>query len=302
MVTERRRSADSGQLSAVCRLLAIVTRRHRRAVHSPHRGQIAAKGAAVSEYETGRLAGRVALITGAGRGIGQAIALAYARAGADIAVHYHESAAGAAQTAARVRALGRRAETVQADVRAVAEGRRLVAQTVERFGTLDLLVNNAGTFNTTRLFDVTEEVFDDVMATDFRGPFFLAQAAARVMVARGRGVIINLASGVATDADPGYFVGTPYAGAKAGLWRASQRLAMELGPRGVRVNVIVPGFIHSKPGPLPERVRERFAPLAALKRTGHVDDIASVALFLASDDSRFMTGQTLVVDGGLRLH
>lgn len=263
---------------------------------------IVREGVPVSEEMAARLAGRVALITGAGRGIGQAIAITFARAGADIAIHYHTSADGAAETARQVRALGQRAETLQADVRAVAEGRRLVAETVARFGTLDILVNNAGTFNMTRLFDVTEALFDDVLATDFRGPFFLAQAAARAMVTQGRGVIINVASGVATDADPGYFVGTPYAGAKAGLWRASQRLAMELGPRGVRVNVIVPGFIHSKPGPLPERVRERFAPLAALKRTGHMDDIADVALFLASDESRFITGQTLIVDGGLRMH
>jgi NAD(P)-dependent dehydrogenase (short-subunit alcohol dehydrogenase family) len=250
----------------------------------------------------GKLAGRVALVTGAGRGIGRAIAFAFAREGADVAVNYRNSAAGAEQVAADIRALGRRAETLRADVSVVAEGRRLVAETVARFGRLDILVNNAGTFDTTPLFHVTEETFDAVLATDFRGPFFIAQAAARQMVAQQGGVIINLASGVAKDADPGYFVGTPYAGAKAALWRASQRMAMELGPFGVRVNVIVPGFIHSKRGPLPEYVRAEFAPLAALKRTGVVDDVARVALFLASDDSAFITGQTLVVDGGIRMH
>lgn len=256
----------------------------------------------MSEQQAGRLAGKIALITGAGRGIGQAIALAFAREGADIAVNYRNSADGAARTAGEIRALGRRAETVQADISIVAEGQRLIAETVERFGRLDILVNNAGTFNTTALFHVTEETFDRVLATDFRGPFFLAQAAARQMVAQEGGAIINIASGVATDADPGYFVGTPYAGAKAALWRVSQRLAMELGPHGIRVNVIVPGFIHSKAGPLPEHVHARFAPLAALRRTGVVDDIARVALFLASDDARFVTGQTLVVDGGIRMH
>ena len=260
------------------------------------------EGRGVGEQQVGKLAGKVALITGAGRGIGQAIALAFAREGADIAVNYRNSAEGAEQTARDIRALGRRVETVRADVSRVAEGRRLVAETVERFGRLDILVNNAGTFDTTEIFHVTEEAFDAIVATDFKGPFFLAQAAARQMVAQEGGAIISLASGVAKDPDPGYFVGTPYAGAKAGLWRASQRLAMELGPLGVRVNVIVPGFVHSKRGPLPEYVRARFAPLAALRRTGEVDDVARVALFLASDDSRFITGQTLVVDGGIRMH
>jgi 3-oxoacyl-[acyl-carrier protein] reductase len=254
------------------------------------------------EEQTDRLMGKVALVTGAGRGIGRAIALAFARAGADVAINYRNSRDGAEQVATEIRALGRRAETLQADISLVAEGQRLVAETVERFGRLDILVNNAGTFDTTELFHVTEDAFDRVLATDFKGPFFLAQAAARQMVAQQSGTIINLASGVAKDADPGYFVGTSYAGAKAALWRTSQRLAMELGPFGIRVNVIVPGFVHSKRGPLPEYVRARFAPLAALKRTGTVDDIARVALFLASDDSRFITGQTLVADGGLRMH
>jgi 3-oxoacyl-[acyl-carrier protein] reductase len=256
----------------------------------------------VDEQEAGKLAGRVALVTGAGRGIGRAISLAFAREGAEVAVNYRNSKEGAEQVAAEIRSLGRRAETLHADVGVVAEGRRLVDETVARFGRLDILVNNAGTFDTTPLFHVTEEAFDAVLATDFKGPFFLTQAAARQMVAQERGAIINLASGVATDFDPGYFVGTPYAGAKAAFWRTSQRLAMELGPFGVRVNVIVPGFIHSKRGALPEYVRAQFAPLAALKRTGVVDDIARAALFLASDDSAFITGQTLVVDGGIRMH
>ncbi len=256
----------------------------------------------MSEQEAGKLAGRVALVTGAGRGIGRAIALAFAQAGADIALNYRKSREGAERTAGEIRSLGRRAELLQADVSVVAEGQRLVAESIEQFGRLDILVNNAGTFDTTALFDVTEEGFDRVLATDFKGPLFLAQAAARQMVAQHRGTIISLASGVAADADPGYFVGTPYAGAKAALWRVSQRLAIELGPHGVRVNVIVPGFIHSKSGPIPEHVRARFAPLAALNRTGEVDDIARVALFLASDDAAFITGQTLVVDGGIRMH
>src|SRR5947209_1008888 len=173
----------------------------------------------VREQTSGKLTGRVALVTGAGRGIGRAIAHALAVEGADVAINYRSSAAGAAEVASEIHALGRRAETLQADVSVVAEGQRLVSETVERFGRLDILINNAGTFNTKRLLDVTEEMFDSVLATDFKGPFFLAQAAARVMIPHGRGTIVNLASGVAVDADPGYFVGTPYAGAKAGLWR-----------------------------------------------------------------------------------
>lgn len=250
----------------------------------------------------GKLMGKTALVTGAGRGIGAGIAEAFAREGADVAVNYHHSAAGAEVVAERVRALGRRAEVIQADVSSVADGQRLVADTVSRFGRLDILVNNAGTFDTTPLLKVTEERFEHVVATDFKGPFFLCQAAARVMIPRGHGTIVNFASGVAADADPGYFVGTPYAGAKAALLRASQRLAMELGPFGVRVNVVIPGFVHSKAGELPERVRERFAPLAALKRTGEVGDVVPVVVFLASDDARFVTGQSILVDGGINMH
>ena len=260
------------------------------------------KGAITVERDWGKLAGRVALVTGAGRGIGQAIARAFAHEGADVAIHYRASRDGAERTAADVRAVGRRAELLQADVSRIAEGQRLVAETVARFGRLDVLVNNAGTFNTTALLAVTEEVFDETLATDFKGPFFVAQAAARVMIGQGAGAIINLASGVAVDADPGYFVGIPYAGAKAALWRASHRLAIELGPHKIRVNVIVPGFIHSKSGTLSEEVRARFAPLAALKRTGEVEEIARAAVFLASDDAAFITGQTLMVDGGIRMH
>src|SRR3954447_6709480 len=141
------------------------------------------------ERGAGKLAGRAALVTGAGRGIGRAIALAYAQAGADVAVNYRKSAEGAEQVATEIRSLGRRAETLQADVSIVAVGQRLVAETVERFGRLDVLVNNAGTFNTTPFFHVTEEAFDAVLATDFKGPFFLAQAAARQMVAQQGGAI-----------------------------------------------------------------------------------------------------------------
>ncbi len=256
----------------------------------------------MSETERGKLAGNVALVTGAGRGIGAGIAQAFAREGADVVINYNRSAEGAEAVATAVRALGRRAEIIQADVSVVAEGQRLVQGAVSRFGRLDILVNNAGTFDTTPLLNVTEEGFERVVATDFKGPFFLCQAAARVMIAQGHGAIVNFASGVATDADPGYFVGTPYAGAKAGLLRASQRMAMELGPYGIRLNVVIPGFVHSKAGPLPERVRERFAPLAALKRTGTVGDVVPVVVFLASDDARFVTGQSILVDGGINMH
>jgi 3-oxoacyl-[acyl-carrier protein] reductase len=248
------------------------------------------------------LAGRVALVTGAGMGIGRGIGEALAARGATVAFHASHSIDGARDAAEGVVRQGGTAIALQGDLTQTANARRAVDEAVSAFGRLDILVNNAGTFDTTPLFHVTEEMFDAVLATDFRGPFFIAQAAARQMVAQQGGTIISLASGVAKDPDPGYFVGTTYAGAKTALWRASQRMAMELGPFGVRVNVIVPGFIHSKRGPLPEYVRAEFAPLAALKRTGTVDDIARVALFLASDDAAFITGQTLVVDGGIRMH
>lgn len=256
----------------------------------------------MSTTSGGKLAGKVALITGAGRGIGAGIAVAFAQEGAEVAINYNHSADSAEEVAAKVRAVGRRAEIIQADVSIVAEGQRLVTETVARFGRLDILVNNAGTFDTTPLLKVTEEMFEHIIATDFKGPFFLTQAAARVMIPQGGGAIVNFASGVAADADPGYFVGTPYAGAKAGLLRASQRMAMELGPLGIRINVVIPGFIHSKVGALPEKTRERFAPLAALKRTGVIDDVVPVVVFLASDDARFVTGQSILIDGGINMH
>ena len=245
-----------------------------------------------------KLRDRVALVTGAGRGIGREIALALAREGAHVAVNYARSAEGARATVEAARALGVRAIAVPADVSRAAQVEAMVQRTVDDLGQLDILVNNAALFSSKPLFEVTEALWDEILAVNLKGIFFCAQAAARVMLAQGAGVIVNIASGGGLNPYPGYRTSAPYAASKAGVIMLTRVLARELAPR-VRVNGVAPGIVDSKARPMREAVREKFSALTPLGRVGAPADIAAVVVFLASDDSRFMTGQTLSVDGGL---
>ena len=245
-----------------------------------------------------RLKGRVALVTGAQQGIGKAMALAFAREGADVVVNYLDDAGGAEQVATQARKSGVRAVVAQADVARVDQGQALVARAVQEFGGLDVLVNNAGVYPRSPFLDLSEREWDHVLDVNLKGSCFCAQAAARAMIAGGRrGSIINLSS----SSVRGQPRGVHYTASKGGIITMTRTMALELAPHGIRVNAIAPGTTDTAQprGGMSEEELVAFARQIPLGRIAQPDDIASVAVFLASEESRHMTGQTLHVNGGL---
>ena len=244
----------------------------------------------------GKLAGRVARVTGASRGIGAAIAGAFGREGAMVAVNYHRSEARAAEVVATIQAAGSQAIAVRADVSDGAAVRAMVERTVAAFGPVDVLVNNAGILNALPLDQMSEDVWDEMMATNLRSVFLCARAVLPAMLARGRGKIINVTSQVGQKGMPNH---VHYAAAKAGVIGFTRALAREVGPRGVHVNAIAPGPIETELiGPITEEFRREKTVIFALRRLGLPDEVAPTAVFLASDDSNFYAGQTLCPNGG----
>jgi len=246
-----------------------------------------------------RLAGKVALVTGAGRGLGRAIAGALAQEGASLILHYHGSAAGAGEIAQDAARFGARTLRVRADIADTEQIRRLFDETQRTFGRLDVLVNNAGVFSPVPVLDVTEALWDHMLDVNLKGTFFCAQAAARMMLAQQSGVIVNLASGGGLSPRPGYDTSAPYGASKAGVIMLTRRLALELAPH-VRVNAVAPGIIESRPG-WNDDVRRRLGAVALLGRVGSPEAVANAVIFLVSDEAASITGHTLVVDGGTAL-
>ena len=245
-----------------------------------------------------RLRNKVALVTGAQQGIGRAFALAFAAEGADVAVNYLDDAAAAERVAADARKHGVRAVVLQGDVARVDQGQALVARTVEELGGVDILVNNAGVYPRSPFLELAEREWDHVLDVNLKGACFCAQAAARAMIAGGRrGSIINLSS----SSIRGQARGVHYTASKGGLITMTRSMALELAPHGIRVNAIAPGTTDTAQ-PRGGNTEEELAALARVIPLGRIaqpDDIASVAVFLACDESRHMTGQTLHVNGGL---
>lgn len=240
---------------------------------------------------------RVALVTGGSRGIGRAIALALAEAGAGVAVNYASGAAAAEGVVREIEALGRRALAVQADVSGQAAGDRLVEAVVGGLGRLDILVNNAGITRDGLLIRMKEQDWDDVLGTNLKGMFNCTRAAAKVMMKQREGRIINIASVAAFAGNPGQ---CNYAAAKAGVIGFTRVVARELGSRGIRVNAIAPGYITTDmTAGLPDKLKEEILARIPAGRFGVPEDIARVAVFLASPAAEYITGQTIVVDGGL---
>ena len=246
-----------------------------------------------------RLKGRVALVTGAQQGIGRAIALAFAQEGADVLVNYLDDRAAAEQVAEQARKAGVRAVVAQADVSRVDEGQVLVTRAVHELGGLDILVNNAGVYPRSPFLELSEREWDWVLDVNLKGSCFCAQAAARAMIAGGRrrGSIINLSS----SSVRGQPRGVHYTASKGGVITMTRSMALELAPHGIRVNAIAPGTTDTAQprGGSTEEELVAMAKTIPLGRIAQPEDIASVAVFLAGDESRHMTGQTLHVNGGL---
>jgi 3-oxoacyl-[acyl-carrier protein] reductase len=246
--------------------------------------------------DTKRLNGKVALITGASRGIGRAVALRLARDGATVVVNYAGSAEAARGVVAQIEAQGGRAVAVQADVGKVADVERLFGATFEHFDRLDILVNNAGVFFTKPLAEVSEEEFDRIFAVNVKGTFLCCQQAAVRMAEGGR--IVNVSSSTTALMLPRY---SAYVATKGAVEQLSHVLAKELGPRGITVNVVSPGPTDTElfSSDKTEEDKRRYAQMAALGRLGQPEDIADVVAFLASDEARWVTGQNLRANGGL---
>jgi len=237
------------------------------------------------------LHGKVALVTGGGRRLGRELALALARAGADVVVNYFRSAEAAEQTAAQITALGRRALPVHADVSLKPEVLELVRRTADAFGRLDILVNNASTFHSAPFLALDEADWDRVLAVNLKGPFLLSQAAAPLLRRDGGGVIINIADLSALQPWPAH---AHHSVSKAGLVHLTRVLARALAPE-IRANCIAPGTV-LPPEDYPEEALRRDRERTLLKRLGSPADVARTLLFLIENDH--MTGQLVVVDGG----
>src|SRR5216683_1157200 len=240
-----------------------------------------------------KLAGRVALVTGAGKRLGRAVALRLASEGADVAVHYGKSEAEAREVVGEIEKLGRRASAFSAELTDVQAIQKLVQNVASRFARLDILVNCAANFLETKFGETNEATWDASLDTNMKAPFFCAQAAAPHLAKSGRGVIINFA-------DIGGLLGwtefLPHSISKAGVIMLTRILAKELGP-SVRVNAVAPGTI-TMPGDPPEWQAD-FIRRAPLKRTGRPEEIADAVMYLIA--AEFVTGQVLVVDGGRTL-
>jgi NAD(P)-dependent dehydrogenase (short-subunit alcohol dehydrogenase family) len=245
-----------------------------------------------------RLAGRRALITGSGTGIGREVALEFARQGADVALHYATSAQGAQRALAEIEAMGRRSTALQADLGTAEACFGLVDDAVAFLGSIDILVNNAGISASEEFLKVTPQHFDRLLRVNFQGQFFCAQRAVRHMVEQGHGgCVINMTSSHAVSSLPGFSV---YAGTKGALWSWTHQLAVELAPLGIRVNGVCPGWVvvESHYDQVPDFDPEAISPHIPYRRMGYPLDIARACVFLASEDSDYMIGHVMVVDGG----
>lgn len=253
---------------------------------------------------------RIALVTGSRRGIGRAIALTLAAAGYDLVIHDYELDANAEATAEEIRGLGRQAHLIQADLGAMDAVHQLIEATVAHYGRLDVLVNNAATWAHEPFLEIQEGNWDRVVDVGLKAPYLLGQLAAQQMIAQpkiegaGTGTMVNISSVHRVRI---WQNDTVYGVVKAGIMRLTESMAYELGPHGIRVNAIAPGYIDSRvPDPNDTPIgqpgyAEPVIPWTPLRRIGLPQDIADAAAFLVSEKASFITGQCLTVDGGFLL-
>lgn len=250
----------------------------------------------------GRLSGQVALITGGSRGIGRAIARLFAEEGADVCVNYRKAEGEAEALVKELERKGVRAMAFRADVADEKQVEEMVEAAIGRFGKVDILVNDAGVLRTGDVFSLKEEDIDEMFAVNVKGVLFCSRSVGRHMVERKRGKIINITSNAGLGTS--YSGTTGYAASKAAAMMLTKRFALELGAAGIRVNGVAPGYTETDMtvgDKTPEQFRASTVDVAfraLLKRIAKPEEIARAALFLASDDSSFMTGQNIIVDGG----
>lgn len=243
------------------------------------------------------LQGRNALVTGGSRGIGRAICLELARQGANVAVNYAGNAQAAEETAAACRELGVQAVTIRADVADAAACEAMVKEVISSFGSLHILVNNAGITRDNLAMRMSEEDFDAVLDANLKGAFLCMKAACRPMMKQRFGRIICLSSIVGLRGNAGQ---ANYAASKAGLIGMSKSFAKELAARGITVNLVAPGFIETDmTAVLPEKVREGLLSSIPMGKLGQPEDVARAAVFFAQPEAGYITGQVLCVDGGM---
>ncbi|MBQ1249445.1 MAG: 3-oxoacyl-[Selenomonadales bacterium] len=244
-----------------------------------------------------QLEGKVALVTGASRGIGRAVAIRLAKSGAKIAVNYAGNQAAAEEVKQIIEQNGGEAILVQADISNAESVDAMVAAVMEAFGRIDILVNNAGITRDTLLMRMKEADWNAVIQTNLTGVFYVTKAVSKIMMKQRYGKIVNMSSVVGLMGNAGQ---ANYAAAKAGVIGFTKSMAKELAARNITVNAIAPGFIATDmTAVLSDKVKEDLATKIPMGRLGEADDIASAVLFLVSDSASYITGQTLNVDGGM---
>jgi 3-oxoacyl-[acyl-carrier protein] reductase len=250
----------------------------------------------------GRLEGRVAIVTGAGKGLGKAFCLGLAREGADIVAVTRADMEGLQDTAKAVRALGREAIVSQVDVSNEDDTLRMASEAMARFGRIDILVNNAAYYYgvTRRSFtEISGAEWDRMMGVNVKGPWLCARAVFPVMKQQGKGKIINLASEVFFTGSQGF---VHYVSSKGGVIGLTRALAIELGPHGICINAVAPGYTDTEASRTIADVSKYDTSRTPLRRLESPEDLVGIVNFLASDESDFITGQTVLVDGGRAMH
>lgn len=243
------------------------------------------------------LENKVVLITGGTRGIGKGICEVFAAQGANVAFTFRSSTSQAQEVEKELAAKGIKAKGFQSDAADFSSAEKLISDVVAEFGQIDVLINNAGITRDNLLMRMTEDQWDQVIDTNLKSVFNLSKFIARPMMKQRGGSIINISSVVGVNGNAGQ---SNYAASKAGVFGFTKSMAKELGSRNIRVNAIAPGFIETEmTAELDEKVLQQWKEVIPLKRAGTTDDVANACLFLASDMSSYISGQTLLVDGGM---
>jgi len=243
--------------------------------------------------------GRVAIVTGGGRGIGRAVAVRLANEGADVAISYRSNDETAESAAEEVRAGGVRCEIFKGDVASAGDVEALIKGVTEVFGRIDILVNNAGLTRDNLMMRMKEEEFDDVIGTNLKGTYLCTKAVLRPMIRARWGRIVNVSSVVGLVGNAGQ---ANYAASKAGINGFTKSVAREVAQRGITANVVAPGYVETElTGSLPEKVKDQIRGQVPAGRFGDAEEVAEVVAFLAGEGAGYVTGQTVAVDGGMTM-